>query len=360
MTRPAMPVSPEITGVGRPLPAHVFAYGFSLRKRPIVRHFVTGATVRFVRHARHVPPGSTLLLWGSGLPPTALAKDVRVVRMEDGFLRSVGLGADLVAPVSWVIDQRGIYYDATRPSDLECILQATAFTNELLQRAADLRRRIVESGLTKYNVGTGGWRCVLPGAQVILVPGQVETDASIQFGAPGISSNMGLLQAVRQANPNAYVVYKPHPDVVAGLRAKGQGEDEALRWCNEMVSDVAMSEMLAAVDEVHVLTSLAGFEALMRGKQVVCYGQPFYAGWGLTRDVLPVLRRTRRLSLDALVAGALILYPTYVSRSGNGCMATPEQALDELLSWRSAVAANRLPFWRKALRVVLRISGSKR
>ena len=71
-----------------------------------------------------------------------------------------------------------------------------------------------------------------------------------------------------------------------------------------------MGELLAAVDEVHVLTSLAGFEALQRGKRVVTYGQPFYAGWGLTEDIYPVDRRTRRLSLDELVAGALIVYPT--------------------------------------------------
>lgn len=359
MTSHMSVIPPEIAGADRTLPPNVFAYGFSFRKRAIVRRFVGNVTVRFIRHVKSLSPGSALLLWGSHPVPTGLAPDVRVIRMEDGFLRSVGLGADLIHPVSWVIDQRGIYYDATRPSDLEWLLQGTEFTAELLERAACLRHLIVESGLTKYNVGSGGWHCPSSGVRVILVPGQVETDASIQFGAPGITSNMGLLQAVREANPDAYIVYKPHPDVVAGLRAKGQGEDEARHWCDEVVIDVAMSAMLSAVDEVHVLTSLAGFEALLRGKRVICYGQPFYAGWGLTTDMVPVARRTRHLSLDALVAGALILYPTYISRSMAGRFTTPEQALDELLAWRKA-AAGGLPLWRKALRVVLRILGSKR
>jgi capsular polysaccharide export protein len=67
------------------------------------------------------------------------------------------------------------------------------------------------------------------------------------------------------------------------------------------------------VDEVHVNTSLAGFEALLRGKQVTTYGVPFYAGWGLTRDLGPVpARRTARRSLDELVAAALLLYPRYL------------------------------------------------
>lgn len=342
------------------LPALVFAYGFSFRKRAIARRFVGNVRVRFIRCGKLLKPGSVLLLWGSNSAPNALPPDVRIIRMEDGFLRSVGLGADLTHPVSWVIDQRGIYYDATQPSDLEHLLQTTEFTDELLERAARLRLRIVENGLTKYNVGSGSWHRPSHCIKVILVPGQVETDASIRFGAPGIASNMLLLQAVRRSNPDAYVIYKPHPDVVAGLRAKGKREDEALLWCDEIVLDVGMDEMLAAVDEVCVLTSLAGFEALLRGKRVVCYGQPFYAGWGLTEDMLPIVRRTRHLPLDGLVAGALILYPTYISRSLTGDFSTPEQAMDELLAWRRDEAEDGLPFLRKVLRMVLRITGRQR
>ncbi len=68
-----------------------------------------------------------------------------------------------------------------------------------------------------------------------------------------------------------------------------------------------------AVDAVHVLTSLTGFEALLRGLPVATHGQPFFAGWGLTEDFGPPLpRRGRRLTLPELVAGVLILYPRYL------------------------------------------------
>jgi capsular polysaccharide export protein len=187
---------------------------------------------------------------------------------------------------------------------------------------------------------------------VILVPGQVESDASLRYGAPGLSTNMALLRAVREANPEAYIVYKPHPDVLAGLRASGADEGQAGVWCDEQVEDAAMGELLNVVDEVHALTSLAGFEALLRDKAVTCYGQPFYAGWGLTTDQWPQPRRSRRLSLDELVAGALILYPRYISRAG-GQLITPEQALDELLAWQGR-DLGRVPWWRKLFRVVLR------
>jgi capsular polysaccharide export protein len=250
------------------------------------------------------------------------------------------------------MDRRGMYYDATAPSELEHLLQTTDFSADLLARARRLRERIVEQELTKYNVGSSRWRRPDGATRIILVPGQVESDASIRYGAHGIRTNMGLLQAVREAHSTAHVLYKPHPDVLAGLRKKGEGEEEAMRWCDEVVTDVAMGELLSAVDEVHALTSLAGFEALLRGKIVACYGQPFYAGWGLTEDHVPIARRTRRVTLDELVAGALILYPTYVSRT-TGRFTTPERALDELLGWRQKAKAG-LPLWRQLLRPALR------
>jgi capsular polysaccharide export protein len=74
-------------------------------------------------------------------------------------------------------------------------------------------------------------------------------------------------------------------------------------------------DCIDACDEVHTMNSLTGFDALLRGKQVVTYGQPFYAGWGLTEDRCEggqaLVRRTRLLTLDELVAGVLLKYPLY-------------------------------------------------
>jgi capsular polysaccharide export protein len=206
--------------------------------------------------------------------------------------------------------------------------------------------------LTKYNVGLRPWQRPAHDKKIILVPGQVESDASLAFGAPGLRTNIGLLQAVRQAHPDAWLVYKPHPDVLAGMRAQGVGEGDAAAWCDELVTDVAMGELLSQVDEVHVLTSLAGFEALLRGRPVTCYGQPFYAGWGLTTDLIALPRRTQNLTLDALVAGSLLLYPAYLNLETSR-RSTPEQALDALLAWR-ARSGDALPWWRRAFRVILR------
>lgn len=338
-------------------PAQMVAMGFSRWKKPIARAFFAGSDLRFQSLKKPVPPGAGLVLWGRRAVPAVATEhgDPPVVRLEDGFLRSVGLGADLVRPLSWVMDERGMYYDATVPSDLEQLLADTPFDDALRERARVLRERILAAGLTKYNVGQSQWLRPDTSKPVVLVAGQVEADASIRLGAPGLRNNMALLKAVRAQRPDAHLVYKPHPDVVAQLREAGKGEGGAAAYCDEIVIDAPMDQVLRQVDEVHVLTSLAGFEALLRGKPVVCWGCPFYAGWGLTEDREAIPRRVRRLSLDELVAGVLLLYPTYVSRV-TGCFTSAERALTELEAWRAEGAAGRrnISAGRRAWRWTLR------
>ncbi len=336
-------------------PAQMMAVGFSRWKKPIARAYFAGSELRFQSAAKPVPVGAGLVLWGRRPVPEAGQGAEPVVRLEDGFLRSVGLGAELVQPLSWVMDAVGMYYDASAPSDLEQLLAQTEFSPALRERARSLRERILALGLTKYNVGRAVWQRPAASRRVVLVVGQVEADASIRLGAPGLHTNMALLKAVRAECPDAHLVYKPHPDVVAQLRAAGRGEGGAAEWCDEIVVDAPIDQVLREVDEVHVLTSLAGFEALLRQKLVVCWGCPFYAGWGLTQDRLAVPRRVRRLSLDELVAAALLLYPTYVSRhTGHFC--TAERALAELQAWRDEGVAglSQVSLGRRAWRWTLR------
>jgi capsular polysaccharide export protein len=334
----------------------IHALGFSRWKRPIVKTFLAGSRVRFVKELSQVPAGATLAVWGMRAVPSAGQPHApaQVLRLEDGFLRSVGLGADLIWPLSWVVDAHGLYYDASSPSGLERLLATTEFTATLLARAAALRERILALGLTKYNVGTGHWRRPEGRARVILVPGQVESDASIAHGAPLVRTNMELLQAVRRSAPDAWLLYKPHPDVLAQLRRAGTDEHEALQHCDEVIIDTPMHALLEAVDEVHVMTSLAGFEALLRGRRVRTYGCPFYAGWGLTEDMASMPRRARRLTQDALVAGALILYPSYIARQTRHFV-TPEHALNALAQWRAQRCETR-PKLHWARRALLRIA----
>ncbi len=320
----------------------VYCFGFTPWKFGYVRGYLRspGSRVRFPRSARYALASgfgaeSQLLVWGLKDRPEVRALGERygvpVWRMEDGFLRSVGLGSDRTVPASLVVDKQGIYFDPTQPSDLESILEAGGFSDAELERAQALRTLIVASRISKYNVGD---RRALPtkpadGRRVVLVPGQVEDDASIQLGCEDICTNEGLLRAARECCPNDYVIFKPHPDVSSGNRKGAVSADVLARLADEVVIDAPLPACLEIADEVHTMTSLVGFEALLRGLAVHAYGRPFYAGWGLTHDRHPVARRTRRLTVDELVAGTLLRYPRYLSLQ-TGLFTTPERVITEL------------------------------
>ena len=304
-------------------------------------------------------PADRLVFWGrdapAGLAQLAQARGVPLWRMEDGFARSVGLGSDLIRPLSLVLDDSGIYFDPTRPSKLENMLANAEFSEQELQRAGAARAFIVKHGITKYNLearAQAAWPSA--GRQIVLVPGQVENDASIRYGCSDIMTNAGLLQAARRAHPDAFIVYKPHPDVMSGNRVGTLSRAQTEGLADLVETELSVVSCIDACDVVHTMTSLTGFDALLRGKHVVVYGQPFYAGWGLTEDVLTdgvaLGRRKRRLSLDMLVAATLLRYPMYWDWNLRG-FTTCEAVLRQILATRSALEASgtliqlRLGWW---------------
>ncbi|MFW2830898.1 capsular polysaccharide biosynthesis protein [Sphingomonas sp. ID0503] len=301
----------------------IAAIGFRPWKRAATRNLLASPRQDLTFHpnvasaaATARAKGGRIMIW-SGKESRALSDELAatglpVLRMEDGFVRSRGLGSDFHLPASVVLDDLGIYYDRGGPSRLEVILEMADMPPALLARAAALRQRMVAAGLSKYNVGRPTAFPASTDRFRLLVVGQVEDDRSIERGTAGIRTNLALLEAARRDHPDGWIAYKPHPDVEAGNRAGAIPRDVASGLADHIADHADISACLDAVDGLATMTSLAGFEALQRGKRVWTYGGPFYAGWGLTKDRLTFARRTRHLTLDMLVAGTLILYPRYV------------------------------------------------
>ena len=356
------------------LAGNLTVYEFSRWKLPFVKAFIElPRTSLFIKpkprlknvlHPHHfrVDYSQPLLVWGLAkrqqlqhkLDKLALADRPAIYCMEDGFIRSNGLGATLLAPLSVVIDRQGIYYDATRPSDLEVLLRnCEGLTAAQSERVRTLQDKLLTQRVSKYNVGTRvdnvashatdnstSWlqAALVTSKRRLLIVGQVEDDLSVQHCGSQIETNSGLIKRVRQDNPEAYLIYKPHPDVEASLRA-GQVKPEHLQDVQAVAYDTAMPDCLAHVDEVHTISSLTGFEALLRDLKVVCYGLPFYAGWGLTVDIDThlspkadyLLRRQRHtsLTLEQLLYSTLIDYPLYRLPAGYG-LAQVEQVINYL------------------------------
>lgn len=287
------------------------ALGMSLWKRkPLQQVFGGSKPLIFASNPAEAEKAARpILAWASKAPAVLDGATPQPLRfIEDGFVRSRGLGAELIAPLSVVTDRQGIYYDPSRPSDLEDLINAAPnLPDDAIQRAEALRRQIIRLGVSKYNLGGKAPEIDASGRQVILVPGQVEDDASILKGAGEVATNAALLARVRRDFSDAYLVFKPHPDVEAGLRAgpTPAGADLVARAADPL-------ELLAQSDRVATMTSLLGFEALLRDVPVTCYGVPFYAGWGLTDDRMAAPdRRTARPTIAQLTHAALIAYPRY-------------------------------------------------
>ncbi|QIP51993.1 capsular polysaccharide biosynthesis protein [Kingella kingae] len=299
----------------------VYCVGVSAWKKAALKPFLNTPSCRlhFVRDFKSLQKTQAalpakLLVWGNKHADCVAWANERgwlVIRMEDGFIRSVGLGSNLVPPLSLVLDDMGIYFNPQQASRLEWLLQNHEFSPQDQTLAEQVQAALIAQNISKYNVGKPLNWTIQTTQTVLLVVGQVEDDASIRLGAPQICRNADLLRIVRERNPDAYIIYKPHPDVVSGNRIGRVSAQDVARFANQEAAEVDILTCLAVCDEVHTMTSLTGFEALLRGKKVICYGLPFYAGWGLTTDELPIARRSKRLALWQLISGTLLHYPSY-------------------------------------------------
>jgi len=261
-----------------------------------------------------------IFIWGFKAPPYILQfikkNNVKVMFVEDGFVRSVQLGASKAPPMSLCLDSRTPYFNARETSDLELMLLKHDFgaDSALLDRADKAIALLLKSGVSKYNHAVPVDVTQLYGTKTgkrVLVIGQVEDDASIEFGCEQNISNNDLVRLAARENPDAQIIYKPHPDVLAGHRAMQSNPEDVASLALILRDKLPLAQALDTVDHVYTITSLAGFEALLRGIKVTAMGAPFYAGWGLTDDRQPTPRRQRKLTLRELFAGAYLLYPRY-------------------------------------------------
>lgn len=341
-----------------------YAWGFSLWKRAFIPAFLgrMAARVEFVnnedalvRKLEAVPSSrSALLLWGAGhqdllqrLVALRNGQQTPVWRIEDGFVRSVGLGADLRRPSCLVVDKGGLYYQPDEKSDLIGLLNHSQLSAAQLSRGLELQRMLQALAVTKYNVGErapghqaailAAYRHQAQERPLLLVPGQYEKDLSIACSRGSIKSNYGLLEQVRHDFPGAYIIYKEHPDLYSGVRSGALGKEKALALADAYVTDLDMHYLLEGCDRVCTMTSLSGFEALVRGKPVTVYGSPFYAGWGLTDDRLDFPQRTARLSTAGLMYVCLVQYCRYVNWDTR-MLTSAERVIEQLANERAELS----------------------
>ena len=279
----------------------------------------------------------------------SVRRNKRYVAIEDGWIRSIGPG-DSELPRSLILDRTGIYYDAATPSDLERLIAENAADTdpEVRLRAERGIARLRGEAISKYNdaprldepaLGLAPRR----GCRRVLVVDQTYGDASVAAGMADANSFIRMLAAARAENPGAEIIVKLHPEVVAGRKPGYLAEIRAgVSGVRVIAAPVNPWSLLEIVDHVYVVSSQLGFEALMAGRTVSCFGAPFYAGWGLTDDRIAVPRRTARPTLAQMFSAAYLDYTAYID-TRTGQRISFEAALDQLVKDRAAALAPEAP-----------------
>jgi capsular polysaccharide export protein len=317
-----------------------------------LRHLIqemTGLKPEFLRVHKHLQDDNIVAIAGWGHKPTAhaarelaLAAGKPYIAIEDGFLRSVRPGPHEL-PLSLVFDTGGVHYDPSTESELERMIAAAARPRPSIEaRAQDGIARIRELGISKYNGGSrlSGKEMGLgraPSGGRVLVVDQTIGDGSVLCGPAGAHTFGEMLAAALDEHPDAQIIVKAHPEVV-GARKRGYldkipMQDDRVRLID---FDVNPWSLIDIVDHVYVVSSQLGFEALLGGCKVTCFGGPFYAGWGLTSDRTPFPRRQARPTIEQLFAAVYLDYARYIDPFRMR-QTSFEAAVDEL-AWRRDLA----------------------
>lgn len=287
------------------------------RSAPWLKHYFG---IRELESA-FAPGVKGIVFWG-GRSTAKLARRIAWFRrlpywyLEDGYLRSVGLGKENTLPISIIVDDLGMPVDASKASRLERLI-ASSVDGDIAGLGANIREMLVREKLSKYNnLPHREPKLERTTRRRILLVDQVLGDVSVPMsgGSPESFARM-LRDAVASG---AQCVVRTHPDVMAGFR-KGYLTEKAARTPGVILMDDAVSaaSILDVVDEIWTVSSQFGLDAMLRGIPVRCYGAPFYSGWRLTEDRLgersseALHRRLARPSVDHLVAATFSLYPSY-------------------------------------------------
>lgn len=286
-----------------------------------------------------------LLGWGrkgSGAWAQRLGRLLRkpVVTLEDGFVRSLGLGVAGAPALSVVVDDLGLHYDASAPSRIEVMLEQGGWESPaLLARARAAMAALRDHRISKYNIAaepSTAARALLDGEPFVLCLDQTAGDASIALGGATPGSFARMLAAARAENPGARIVVKTHPDVVAGRRRGLMNAAQAAAVGATLLGEALDPwALLNRASRVYAVTSQMGLEALVAGLPVRCFGLPFYAGWGATEDEQHCPRRTRRRTAEEIVAAAYLLYARYADPV-TGQPRTLEQTIAGIIAARAA------------------------
>lgn len=292
-----------------------------IKKLKFLGTFLNRNLVNKTRNLKNV---EAVICWG--FRPTsakamkyAKSHQLRCWQLEDGFLRSYHT-SDLSPLLALIVDQTGVYYESRRASDLEMTIHDVSIDSmDVMTKVKFSRDAILKFQLSKYNHAPDLNDGVIRSDDLasVLVVDQTDGDMSVVCGGASEASFADMLHAALLENPTATIYVKTHPEVSAGRKGGYLTEIHNSERVVVVRDTVNPIDLIQKMDRVYVVTSQMGFEALMCGKPVVCFGVPWYAGWGVTDDRVidsPAWkRRIKKRTVDELFAAAYLHYTRYLN-----------------------------------------------
>lgn len=233
-----------------------------------------------------------IYIWGYKAPDYFIEyvreQNLDVFFLEDGFIRSGPDDDSSSPPLSIVMDSQAPYFDTTRPNDLTDLIanfdfEQESYDDELAQEMLDY---YVSHRVSKYNhqpyfdvVHIYG----IKNKKRVLVLGQVPHDDSLKYGDGNGITLLDVVSKAIEENPNAQIIVKPHPMTLDDLFIF---DTLAELDCLTLSQSIHLVDALESIDHVYTITSLGGFEALLRGKKVTVLGRPFYVNTNITLNQL--------------------------------------------------------------------------
>lgn len=224
-----------------------------------------------------------IYIWGYKAPDFFIdyirEQKLDIFFLEDGFIRSGPCDESGTPPLSIVMDSQAPYFDTTRPNDLTDLIANFDFEQDGYDEtlAQEMLDYYVSKRVSKYNHQP--YVDVIPiygvkNEKRILVLGQVPYDDSLKYGGGLDITLLDVVSKAIEENSNAQIIVKPHPmtlndpSIISVLTKLN---------CLVLTQPIHLVDALETIDHVYTITSLGGFEALLRGKMVTVLGRPFYS-----------------------------------------------------------------------------------
>jgi capsule polysaccharide export protein KpsC/LpsZ/FMN phosphatase YigB (HAD superfamily) len=310
---------------------HLFSEWLPQRKLIFLPHKITPAQFSndWSKMIEHMPNAEIMIYNGRAhqyLLRFAKQHKIKISYLGLGFMQEL-MGYDInQAPFSFFLDTKNHPYDAASPSVLERVLAQHDFNkNPRWLPFAKMMRYLL---LQKIGVQSECESLDFE-QEKIIVFGQHDFDLTLKFEAEHGLKTEVFIKNIISKHPEAKIYYLPALQELLTSQFS-----EKKDFLNQMDVDVLDPHQHWGVTLLqcccaYTISSTMGLYALMAGIELNIMGQPFYAGWGMSVDHQHIARRQRQLTIDELLAGALIVYSRYHDPVSQRKM-TPAQALQSV------------------------------